>query len=99
MMLEINEIEDRIDKLQTSAAIDQLYAVLKRKQERLNKSAAVSFRLGQVVNFNSQGSRWSGEVESIGKGGKIKVKLSNSGRYSHYNIGAAHLYEGIIRNA
>jgi biotin-(acetyl-CoA carboxylase) ligase len=82
-----------------ASQIEQAYAALKVKQQSLDRFYAAMFHLNQNVAFRSNGSQWNGEVESIGRTGRIRVKLTTGGihgRYSHYTLGAASLHENLI---
>jgi hypothetical protein len=81
-----------------SSEIQEIYALLKTRQQVLDRRHAENFRLNQKVTFISNGSRWHGEVESISKAGKIKIKLTAGGihgPYTHYTLGAASLHENL----
>jgi len=77
--------------------IREIYELLKTRNQVLDRRHAENFRLNQKVTFIANRSRWVGEVESINKTGKIKIKLINGGRYSHYTLGAAELQDGLIQ--
>ena len=75
--------------------IDKLYAVLKAHQGDLDEREAIRFRITQPVSFKVESGRYNGTIESIGRKGRIKIKLIGHPRYSQYKIGGLSLAEGI----
>ena len=71
--------------------IEAMYSFFKDKTKELDIKAAESFRINQKLKFyGHDNSFYEGNVLSIGRTGRVKVKLINS-RYSHYTAGASFL--------
>jgi hypothetical protein len=94
-MNHLQEVLANIEGIRTNADIDRIYAQLKDKTTRLNRAAAGRFRLNQPIEIHG----YTGKIESIGRTGRIKIKLTGHWKYSHYTTGAQELVEQIERFA
>lgn len=85
----------KLEDIVNASDIDTVFAMAKERNTQINRRIAGEFRLGQMVNFMSEkDGPMSGEIESIGRTGRVKVKLVNS-RWSHYTMGAGFLKENL----
>ena len=94
-MSHLTEVLANIQGIRTNADIDQIYAVLKDRTTSLNRAASGRFRLNQPIEIHG----YKGKVESIGRTGRVKIKLEGHWKYSHYTTGAQELVEQIERFA
>jgi hypothetical protein len=80
-----------IQGITTNSDINRIYSVLKDKVTSLNRAAAGRFRLNQSITI----SGYTGKIESIGKTGRVKIKLKGHWKYDSYTTGAQELVEQI----
>lgn len=92
----MSNIRTAVDQLTTHSAIDAAYALLKERTTLIDRNAAGNFRLNQSVKFRSSNDGiLEGYIESIGRTGRVKVKLNSNSRYDSYSMGAAFLNENL----
>lgn len=89
----LTEVLANIQGIETNTDINRIYEVLKDRTTSLNRAAAGRFRLNQPIEMHG----YKGNIESIGRTGRIKIKLVGHWKYSHYTVGAQELTEQIER--
>lgn len=88
-------LRSEIATLTTNSEISEAYALLKRRTEQIDISAAQQFRINQPVKFRSEkNGLMSGRISNIGRTGRVKVELINN-RYDSYSMGAEFLKENL----
>jgi hypothetical protein len=94
--LNMSTIFNSVAKIETSKNIDLVYDMLKEQRTKLDRKNSSNFNLGQEVTFMSDGGKYNGTVDSIGRTGRVKVKLIGHFKYDQYTLGASSLLEGLV---
>ncbi len=90
-------LSSTISGLNTNAEISEAYRLLKNQTTFVDRTAARSFRLDQTVKFRTEKDGvQSGRIRSIGRTGRVVVKLVETSRYDTFTLGGAYLKENLI---
>ena len=93
----MTELENQINRISKLSELHKVYDMYKNRLIQLDESAAEDFRLNQEVKFHSdKHGTYLGKIQSIGRKGRIIVKLNPGQGFDTYAMGAKYLKENLM---